>query len=339
MVPENILQRKGWGLHLQPDHPLCLIKEKIYHLFPDFSKFDTLDPIVTTCANFDTLLIPLDHPSRRTSDTYYVDDDHVLRTHTSAHQYELLAANQKQFLVTGDVFRKDDADATHYPVFHQMEGVRLCENPVDDLHITLKHIINCLFPDAQFKLVDSYFPFTSPSWEVEVFWEDRWLEILGCGVIQPKVLEYAGIVDKTGWAFGLGLERLAMILFDIPDIRLFWSRDPRFLEQFKNGLNTKFVPYSKHPACYKDIAFWIDHEEKFSVTEMVDLLRTIAHDYIEEVKLIDRFQHPKSGAVSHCYRINYRSWDRTLTNEEVNGFHNQFRTLLQEWQTPKLTLR
>jgi len=336
MIPENITSKIGRNLHNQENHPLSIVKNRIYRLFSDFPKFDTLNPVVSIRDNFDVLLIPPEHPSRRTSDTYYWGADQVLRTQTSAHQVDLLAKGNTQFLVTGDVYRKDDADATHFPVFHQMEGVKLCANPQEDLHATLRLIINELFPDAQYKLVDSYFPFTHPSWEVEVFWEERWLEILGCGVIAEGVLQNAGIQNRTGWAFGLGLERLAMILYKIPDIRLFWTQDTRFLSQFQEGTSTQFTPYSKLPACYKDIAFWLENESEFSANEMVNLLRSIAGDLVEEVKLLDRFQHPKTGKVSHCYRVNYRSWDRTLTNEEINALHDRFREQLATW---KLVLR
>ena len=117
--------------------------------------------------------------------------------------------------------------------------------------------------------IDAYFPFTSPSYELEVLWEGEWLELLGCGVVAQRVLENAGILhlrtqltigvpNKIGWAFGLGLDRLAMVLFGVPDIRLFWSRDERFLKQFSPGTVSQFKPFSKFPECYKDVAFWIN---------------------------------------------------------------------------------
>ena len=111
---------------------------------------------------------------------------------------------------------------------------------------------------------NDYFPFTDPSFELEVKFNGDWLEVLGCGVIHDEVLENSGLSStegNVGWAFGLGLERLAMILFSIPDIRLFWSTDDRFTSQFTDGVVKKFIPYSKYPECYKDVSFWLPESE------------------------------------------------------------------------------
>ncbi|CAG8839420.1 15666_t:CDS:2, partial [Racocetra persica] len=127
--------------------------------------------------------------------------------------------------------------------------------------------------------------------------------------------------DKIGWAFGLGLERIAMVLFNIPDIRLFWSKDPRFLNQFTSNEIIKFKPFSKYPSCIKDLSFWMnnDKEHEFHITNFCEIVRDIAEDLVEDVKLIDDFKHPKTKKRSLCFRINYRSMDRTFTNEEING--------------------
>jgi phenylalanyl-tRNA synthetase alpha chain len=147
--------------------------------------------------------------------------------------------------------------------------------------------------------------------------------VLGCGVIQQPILDKCDMSTKHGWAFGLGLERLAMVLFDIPDIRLFWTTDERFLSQFKDGEITKFQPYSKFPPCYKDIAFWLP--ENWEENNFAELVRNVAGDIVESVSLIDKFDNPKKGKTSHCYRINYRAMDRSLTNEEVDKLQEQVR--------------
>lgn len=110
-----------------------------------------------------------------------------------------------------------------------------------------------------------------------------WLEVLGCGVLQQQIVRNAGLGEQVGWAFGLGLERLAMVLFDIPDIRLFWSKDPRFISQFKDGEITTFKPYSKYPACYKDVSFW--HDSDFHENNLCEVVREIAGDIVEQVSL------------------------------------------------------
>ena len=219
--------------------------------------------------------------------------------------------------------------------------------------------------------VEAYFPFTSPSYELEVYWQGEWLELLGCGVVQSHILQAAGLEDTIAWAWGLGIERLAMLLFDIPDIRLFWSEDPRFLSQFSEGKITRFVPFSKFPSCYKDVAFWIpsspatasplaaspssspsigvaaaaggdstksapNHDlnptmptTQFHENDVMELVRDVAGALAEDVKLVDEFVHPRTGRKSLCYRINYRSLERTLTNEEVNALHDEFTRRLQ----------
>ncbi|XP_007437431.1 phenylalanine--tRNA ligase, mitochondrial-like, partial [Python bivittatus] len=133
----------------------------------------------------------------------------------------------------------------------------------------------------------------------------------------------AGAENKIGWAFGLGLERLAMILYGIPDIRLFWSKDERFLKQFDVlhiDQNIHFQPFSKYPPVINDISFWLP-SEKYCENDFYDLVRTIGGDMVEEVKLIDVFTHPKTKRVSHCYQITYRHLERTLTQKEISSIH------------------
>lgn len=205
--------------------------------------------------------------------------------------------------------------------------------------------------------VEAYFPFTSPSFELEVLWQGEWLELVGSGVVQQPILSKAGMSRSIGWAWGVGIERLAMVLFGIPDIRLFWSQDPRFLSQFKRGTVTKYEPFSKFPACYKDVAFWVPatspsaasplnipdggnagvaaaaggdatkanpaevQASAFHENDVMEVVRDVGGTLVEDVKLTDEFVHPKSGRKSLCYRINYRSLERTLTNDEVNALH------------------
>jgi len=349
-VSSSVRSKIGRNLHLQENHPLKLIKEKIELHFSEISCekdarhvpyafFDDLSPIVDTQSNFDDLLVPKDHVSRSRSDTFYIDNSTVLRTHTSAHQTELIRAGNRAFLCTGDVYRRDTVDASHYPIFHQMEGVRIFdgnelgastdrEGAVRHVQIhlksTLEGMVRSIFGDVQVRWVEAYFPFTDPSLEMEIFFQDEWLEVLGCGVVQQKIMDNSGRGDDIGWAFGLGLERLAMVLYDIPDIRLFWSEDERFLSQFSSEMtDVKFNPFSKYPPCLKDISFWIT--EDFHENDLHDAARSVAGDLVEEIKLIDEFRHPKSAQTSHCYRITYRSMERNLTNEEIDKLQGDIR--------------
>jgi phenylalanyl-tRNA synthetase alpha chain len=266
------------------------------------------------------------------------------------------------------------------PAFHDQTNPKQREHDHQEVRLlathlkrSLEHLVAKVFdkakqariasgnlqPDAaeeplQVRWVEAYFPFTTPSWELEVFWQGSWLELLGCGIIQQSILENAKLPSRIGWAWGLGVERLAMLLFDIPDIRLFWSEDPRFLNQFRDGTITRFEPFSKFPACYKDVAFWIDpspasaspisdspsggaaaggdstktsprdtQPHAFHENDVMEIVRDVAGSLAEDVNLVDEFVHPTSGRKSLCYRVNYRSLERTLTNEETNRLHQE----------------
>lgn len=344
-VPDSVFSKIGLQLHRRADHPLGILKNEIYKYFDEkfpalYHKFDDLSPIVSVKANFDDVLVPPDHVSRSYNDTYYINSETVLRCHTSAHQAQMLRDGYTHFLVTGDVYRRDSIDSTHYPVFHQMEGFRVFSPEeweaagvdgttlaVNDLKETLEGLAKRLFGNVETRWVDTYFPFTNPSLELEIFFQGNWMEVLGCGVTEPAILENNGRGGTTAWAFGLGLERLAMVLFNIPDIRLFWSSDPRFTTQFKAGqLGIKFKPFSKFPPCFKDISFWIN--ESFTENNLCEVVRGIAGDLVEEVKLIDDFTN-KKGLTSNCFRIAYRSMERSLTDEEINQLQSKVREEVQ----------
>lgn len=321
-IPKSITIKQSYKLHNKIGTPINLIKQRIYYYLINntaikFNIFDELSEIVSTTDNFDLLLIPKNHPSRSTSDTYYVDNGKVLRTHTSAHQNELLKKGETSFLVTGDVYRKDEIDKFHFPIFHQMEGVNIVDddvNPEDDLKNVLTGLVEFLFPKKVYRFNSDYFPFTDPSYEVEVLLENKWVEILGCGVIQQQILLNNGI-NKKGWAFGLGLERLAMIFYNVPDIRLFWSENEKFTSQFKNIScfdNVQFKPYPKLDSETRDIAFWLPNNEIEIIENKViwkkendfyDIVRNNFDTNIENVELIDEFYHPKKKQYSRCYRM------------------------------------
>ena len=163
---------------------------------------------------------------------------------------------------------------------------------------------------------------------------------MGCGVVHPRVLAHAGRAADAGWAFGLGLERLAMVLFQVPDIRLFWSRDPRFLEQFAgvpddpfapDAHARTFVPFSRYPASFRDLSFWLappgppPAPQTFPEHEFFELVRAVAGDLVEDARCVDQFTDPKTGHAARCYRLAYRAPDRTLTNDQVNEVQAQLR--------------
>ena len=192
----------------------------------------------TEYYNFEALNIPEDHPAKDMHDTFYLDNGILLRTHTSPVQVRTMEKQGPpiRIICPGRVYRKD-SDLTHTPMFHQIEGLVIEENAsFSVLKGMLSDFINNYFgKDMDLRFRPSYFPFTEPSAEVDIKWKKGWLEILGCGMVHPNVLEMSGINSKkySGFAFGLGPERMAMLKYDIPDLRSFFENDLRFLKQFK----------------------------------------------------------------------------------------------------------
>ena len=186
--------------------------------------------------NFSALNIPEHHPARAMHDTFYFSDNAVLRTHTSPVQIRTLERQKPpvRIIAPGRVYRCD-SDVTHTPMFHQVEGLMVDEKVTfADLKGILELFLKEMFgQDTKVRFRPSYFPFTEPSAEVDIKWKKGWLEILGCGMVHPKVLENCRIDSKTfqGFAFGMGIERIAMLKYSIDDIRLFYETDLRFLEQ------------------------------------------------------------------------------------------------------------
>lgn len=343
-IPPSIKYKIGRGLYREPNHPICIVKEKVLDYFSDLAKVEIDTPFVPIAHNFDKLRVPKDHPSRQPSDTFYEDDNTVLRTHMTCYLYPMGQStdgrSKLRYITTGDVYRKDAIDATHFPVFHQMDAFYIVDEGVDvglhlrnQLHAFVKHMFG---PDVVYRFLedhsnpDVYFPFTINSLEVEVEFKQpdgsvKKLEILGAGQVHPEIMNDLGLPGVQAWAFGLGLERLAMVMFDIPDIRLFWSQDKRFTKQFKAGQITKFKHYSKYESCYKDVSFFLS--DKFTYNDLCVIARDVDREnLIESIELIDSFK--KKERTSHCYRVTYRSMDRTLLNDEVDEIQNTIRQRL-----------
>ena len=231
-------------------HPVTLIENEICELMTSMG-FEVLagPEIETDYYNFKALNIPDDHPARDMQDTFYITDSILLRTHTSPMQARLMEHKKPpiKMVCPGKVFRSD-SDASHSPVFHQIEALVVDKNvTLCDLKGTLEYIASHLFgKETKVRFRPSFFPFTEPSVEVDLTCSNcggkgcslckgtGWIEVLGAGMVNPFVLENCGIDSKkyNGYAFGIGLERIAMIKYGIPDIRLFYENDERFLKQF-----------------------------------------------------------------------------------------------------------
>lgn len=331
------------NIYLQDNHPLSILRKKIVNHFyksfvnnrgnPQFTVVDNLSPVVTLQQNFDSLMIPKDHVSRNKSDSFYLNREYMLRAHCTAHQRELLLSGLDNFLIIGDVYRRDEINSTHFPVFHQADAVRtihrdkLFANHPDleifepdyvpssgaletfsdptkqqchtleavklaehELKTVLVELVKSLFGEnIKYRWVDAFFPFTHPSWELEIWFNDEWLEVLGSGIMRHEILARSDVTNSIGWAFGIGLERLAMIMYNIPDIRVFWSTDSGFLCQFNESKTTAEMQYkavSKYNQCYMDVSFWLPNTytlDSFPENSFYALVRETGGDLVEQV--------------------------------------------------------
>ena len=222
-------------------HPVTQILTDVEDIFVSmgFEAFEGPE-IETDYYNFEALNIPKDHPARDMQDTFYINDQLLLRTHTSPVQIHVMERHKPpiRMIAPGVVYRRD-SDVSHSPMFHQVEGLVVGEGiRFSDLKGTVVHFLRRFFEqEMPIRFRPSYFPFTEPSAEVDLWWEKEgggnWLEVMGCGMVHPNVLRKVRYdPEVTGFAFGLGIERLAMLKLGIPDIRLFFENDLRFLGQF-----------------------------------------------------------------------------------------------------------
>lgn len=220
-------------------HPVTLTLQRIEQLFHAIG-FDvaTGPEVETDFYNFTALNIPENHPARAMHDTFYVDDDHVLRTHTSPVQVHYMEDREPplKIIAPGRVYRVD-SDATHSPMFHQVEGLWVDQAvSFANLKGVVQDFLQKFFErdDLTVRFRPSFFPFTEPSAEMDMSWQGGWLEIGGCGMVHPEVFRHVNIDSEKyqGFAFGLGVERLAMLRYGVNDLRHFFNNDLRFLSQF-----------------------------------------------------------------------------------------------------------
>jgi len=230
----------GRGMGTGGLHPVTLTLLRIEQLFHSLGFATASGPeIERDFYNFTALNIPENHPARAMHDTFYIDPQHVLRTHTSPVQVRFMEANQPplKIISSGRVYRYD-SDATHSPMFHQVEGLWIEEEiSFANLKGVVQDFLKRFFErdDLQVRFRPSFFPFTEPSAEMDMSWNGGWLEIGGCGMVHPNVLKHVNIDSEKylGFAFGLGVERLAMLRYGVNDLRQFYDSDLRFLKQFK----------------------------------------------------------------------------------------------------------
>lgn len=254
IINKEDLTKPGFPLELGSRHPISLVKNRIIEIFKSIG-FAVADgpEIEDDWHNFSALNLPEYHPARDMQDTFFIekDPDMLLRTHTSSVQIRYMENNEPpiRILSPGRVFRNEAVSSRSHCIFHQIEGLYIDEKvSFVDMKQTLEYFTEALFGKSKIRLRPSYFPFTEPSAEVDVYWGlnsetdyritkgTGWLEIMGCGMVDPAVLKNVNIdPDKySGYAFGMGIERIVMLLYQMGDIRMFFENDKRMLEQFKS---------------------------------------------------------------------------------------------------------
>ena len=322
--------------------PIKILTDEIIKL-PRFTSFDLVDipRIVSVEDDFDLLNTPKDHPSRRETDTYYITDKYILRTQmTVMWPYylrntdvlkKLKTKGEVMALSAGVVFRKDEIDKKHFPAFHQIDFLYICRK--DKKIVTQKELeevqadaVKIIFgKDIEFRFLVDTFPFTDPSIQVEIKFGENWIEVTGAGIVHTQCLKNFGLDPEVynGWAGTFGIDRLAMIKMEIPDIRIFWSNDSRITSQFKD-INSKYKEVSKYPPITRDISFIID--KNINLNNYYELARDEANNLIEQVELMDSYENEEKfgkDKKSYTFHIVYRSLERTLINSEVNEIHSK----------------
>lgn len=314
-------------------NPIAAIIDKVKQINA-FQGFDDIKipEIVPTNILFDLFNMPPGHPARSKSDTYYVDENNILITHDTVfwHYYlnhpsikEKIAREEELGVICyAKVYRKDEIDRHHMNVFHQFGGLYLVPDnkrtiTLGDLKNVEAEVARSIFgPNVEVSFTPEVFPYTDPSVEMNIKVKSEWVEMVGSGLPKKEVLKNFGLTGYNGWAFGFGLERLAIVSMDLPDIRLLWSEDPRVKKQLKLG--QKFVEVSKFPPITRDISFVVD--KNFVPNNYFDLIRDIGGDLVEQVELLDKFENEQKfgkDKISYTYRVIYRSSERTLKTDEV----------------------
>ncbi len=323
--------------------PVKAITERVINL-PSLKNLDLIETpeVITPEIVFDLFNFPKDHPARTASDSYFIDENHILRPHTSLMwKYYLDIPEVRErlekhgsvgVLSYGKCYRRDEIDWQHYNILHQIDGFFVIRKDIKtldqkDLEAILIEVCEALYgKDVKYKFIVDHFPYTDPSVEMNIEWDGQLIEILGAGIAHPNVIRNLGIdPDKyNAWAFGFGSDRLAMIKQRIPDIRLLYSDDERVTKQLAD-LDHIFEPVSKYPPITRDISFIVD--KNFDLNAYYELIREIAGtEMTEEVKLLDTYENEEKfgkDKISYTFRTVYRSLDRTLTSEEVDAKHKK----------------
>ncbi len=338
----------------QNPHAIKMVYEKIRDYIYSVHKQSDVrvhrkDPIVTVADNFDNLLFPVDNIGRSSTYTHYIDDTHILRTHTTANMPGILRDLAESddwedvvILLPGLVYRRDVSDKKHVGEVHMLEMWRIVKNisrkviSKDDLLDVVRGVAETAAPGWKLRIEDSPHPYTKEGVEVNAMKDDHDIEILECGLIKDEILSQAGIdpVNYSGWALGIGLDRLVMTLKEIPDIRYLRSTNLKIAEQMVN-LET-YHEVSNQPAIRRDMSYVVP-EEYVDEDISEDIRRSLGDkvDTLESVEILDQTPYSKlpdkirerlgcdASQKNVLVRITLRHLERSITNEEANQIYDE----------------
>lgn len=315
----RVAEKRGRRLLHRSSHPLKTAKDEIFRHLQGFKPFDDLDPRVSLEANFDTALIPPGHHTRRPAEVYYLDDRHCLRTHMVAHHHDLLSRGYTRFVTAGDIYKNCLIDTDRSPVAHQVTALGLSHDPGANGVRVARMLLADLLRGRNTRMREAYsFPFNARC-VFEADYSGQWLKVMDVAVLPPALVEAAGLVGETGWVMRLGLDRMAMLMFEIPDIRYLWVDDGRFLSQFRDGVVARFRPYSTMPLHQKDVTFVVP--DGFNILMFCEIVREIGGDTVQSLRETQMCM--SGGKMIRTYRIVYRSLDRTLTSHQIEATHTR----------------
>lgn len=350
MIPEAILNKIGRNLYQVKNHPLFVVKEKIYDALPEFETIEGLDPYVSIHDNFDSLQDPIESVSCFERFAFFKDAKTLLRTRTAAHLTSSARGGYDKFLICGDVYRTNVSDAFSLSAFHQITGFCLLNNKqripmIPGLHLRreLIEMIGSICEGfkhrrIRYRIIDEhnrkdiFCPYTTNSCELQLERVSpltgvvNWMTVLKAGTVHPEVMNLSGLSGKMAWTFTAGLERLAMVFFDIPSIE---NIDKTTVHRVAtaNGLrHTAIVPQKRKAATegyqiHKDFSFWVP--EKFNESDMFSLVYEEAEDFISEIRYTGDFYNAHLRKSRRFYKLIFNN--SSLKNNDINEIYRNLK--------------
>lgn len=297
----NVNEKIGTNFHNLQGHPICEVKNKIYKHFPKFDIFDNISPRIQKEDNVDHLFVSEGYNLSCDVNSYHLDDKRMLRTWMSIYRNDFLKRGIFKFLLSGEVFRRDVLDKFHYPVFYQLFGTCICDNPETHIHAIICELLSTITPNREYKSKT-----TIHGYEYSTKIGGEFIKILNCGLINDEVVRRTGIDGETGWYLTVGLDRLAMVAFDISDINMLW-----------NWHNSAIWPEKN--VFYRDLEFVLPDGFRYNI--FCEIIREASKNLISDIKVL-LSAHLGIKSLKK-FRFTYRGITQELTSGEVEYLHQR----------------